>query len=619
MPSTHVKGSRSTSGPASVPSRPSLPPRRAVSPPSEPPSPPPGTRASLRKSLPAGYSADPFRDNPSPSNSPVKTRASSYAGLVRSNTVGSNNPFRTEILTPVEAMTAPTAVRVGPPLPPRKPSLRRPGTTGPTLPPRQRARGDSLSSMRNFSDGSHEPTSITQPSNIMQQSFEAVAAGEVARRKEESVFQVIRSSSPMPPPPSKSAPPAGRRDIIDSVTKAVRESESDMVPPPPPQRTVSATRPKLASNPSSSSGAFSTAVEKYRTKYPGLRTWSAVGLFADRPHRASYAMIILNQPITRHDALLRAWAASTLRYCADGGANRLYDALDAEERAIMLPTMIKGDLDSIRPEVRAYYVSKGVAIKRDPSEYSTDLMKCIDEVESIETSSGKKFSLLLLGGLSGRLDQTVHTMSILFKMRSRRRDTFVMSEESLAWVLDAGSHLIEIDHATMGQTCGILPVGVSESFVRTEGLKWNLDWVTSLGGEVSTSNHLLPSEPAVFVETSEPVFWTVEIREGLGTPQLRSPSTADELSRGVKELGVGIARAASGVAGVGRGLGRRLSSRQGPSANGEQNKERDWERDREERERDKRERTGLVRSTSDMRIDSEDEVRYVDGGYALLD
>ena len=37
-----------------------------------------------------------------------------------------------------------------------------------------------------------------------------------------------------------------------------------------------------------------------------------------------------------------------------------------------------------------------------------------------------------------------------------------------------GKHAIEIDHSTMGQTCGILPVGIAKAFVTTTGLKWNL-------------------------------------------------------------------------------------------------------------------------------------------------
>lgn len=63
--------------------------------------------------------------------------------------------------------------------------------------------------------------------------------------------------------------------------------------------------------------------------------------------------------------------AATLRVCADGGANRLYDELphmlpgrsaDAV-RAQYLPTFIKGDLDSLRPDVAAFYRQHGVPIE----------------------------------------------------------------------------------------------------------------------------------------------------------------------------------------------------------------------------------------------------------------
>ncbi|GFZ44706.1 hypothetical protein JCM24511_02430, partial [Saitozyma sp. JCM 24511] len=207
---------------------------------------------------------------------------------------------------------------------------------------------------------------------------------------------------------------------------------------------------------------------------PSARLWSCVDIFS--PTRSSpYAMIILNQPITRPDIFFRAWRSCTFRICADGGANRLYDLLDAEHRASFLPNAIKGDLDSLRPEVRTYYASKGVSVKEDSDQNSTDLMKCMDEVEALEDISGKTLPLILLGGLSGRIDQTVHSMALLHKLRSTRPEVFVLSGESLAWVLDKGSHLIDIDHTTMGQTCGILPVGIDSATVTTNGLRWNLE------------------------------------------------------------------------------------------------------------------------------------------------
>jgi thiamine pyrophosphokinase len=44
--------------------------------------------------------------------------------------------------------------------------------------------------------------------------------------------------------------------------------------------------------------------------------------------------------------------------------------------------------------------------------------------------------VVLLGGLSGRLDQTVHTLSFLHKLRKSGRRIFVVTDENVGWVLD---------------------------------------------------------------------------------------------------------------------------------------------------------------------------------------
>lgn len=67
---------------------------------------------------------------------------------------------------------------------------------------------------------------------------------------------------------------------------------------------------------------------------------------------------------------LNAWAcAAQLRICADGAANLLLDGLKQwtgcsaeqlpEQRRRYLPHIIAGDLDSIRPDVRAFYQQSG--------------------------------------------------------------------------------------------------------------------------------------------------------------------------------------------------------------------------------------------------------------------
>ncbi|WWD03792.1 thiamine pyrophosphokinase [Kwoniella europaea PYCC6329] len=188
-------------------------------------------------------------------------------------------------------------------------------------------------------------------------------------------------------------------------------------------------------------------------------TWTCSELLRGESSK-SYALIIVNQPI-RSDLLEEAWKSAKITLCADGGANRY------------LPDIVKGDFDSIRDDVRLYYTSHDVRVIQDKDEYSTDLMKCIAEVP-------EDYALVLLGGLSGRVDQTVHTMSLLHKLH---REIYVLDGESFAWLLR--------------ETCGILPVGIDSARVKTKGLKWDTE------------------NPLVTIETDRPVIWTCEIRSPL--------------------------------------------------------------------------------------------------------
>jgi thiamine pyrophosphokinase len=51
----------------------------------------------------------------------------------------------------------------------------------------------------------------------------------------------------------------------------------------------------------------------------------------------------------------------------------------------------------------------------------------------------QQYHIILLGGLSGRLDQTVHTLSYLHKLRKTRERVFVVTDENIGWVLDSVS------------------------------------------------------------------------------------------------------------------------------------------------------------------------------------
>ncbi|KAF8500123.1 thiamine pyrophosphokinase Thi80 [Gautieria morchelliformis] len=239
------------------------------------------------------------------------------------------------------------------------------------------------------------------------------------------------------------------------------------------------------------------------------------------------ALIILNQPF-KEAVFSLLWSSSSWRACADGGANRLYDLFPSEERRSecvdfpvnagtttrryrFLPDLIKGDFDSIRDDVKAYYLAKGVNVVQAWDQDSTDLQKCLFSLFELESSLMEQYTVILLGGLSGRLDQTVHTLSLLHKLRQSREYVYAVTEENVGWVLDSGEHIIEIDLDKLGPTCGLLPVGIDETVLSTRGLEWDLtDTISSFSGLVSTSNHVISSE--VWVKTSKPIWWCIELR-----------------------------------------------------------------------------------------------------------
>ncbi|KAG0261335.1 hypothetical protein BG011_001109 [Mortierella polycephala] len=253
-----------------------------------------------------------------------------------------------------------------------------------------------------------------------------------------------------------------------------------------------------------------------------------------------FALIILNQPIRIKRRLFdNVWQNAKYRFCADGGANRLYDLLDTdEERTKYLPDYIRGDLDSLRDIVKDYYLAKGVPVERVSDQDSTDFMKCVDLVRdrdpqlesSASTSSpdladssvprdevqktgkgnyGSKLGIVALGGIGGRFDQSMSSIHYLYIL-NRERQAVLVSNESIVVVLTSGIHEITCNLEIEGPSCGVIPVGSSEATLTLTGLKWDVEnWKTSFGGQISTSNVLIGSK--VVVQTDAPVVWTTEL------------------------------------------------------------------------------------------------------------
>nr|CCA24794.1 thiamin pyrophosphokinase putative [Albugo laibachii Nc14] len=207
------------------------------------------------------------------------------------------------------------------------------------------------------------------------------------------------------------------------------------------------------------------------------------------------------------------WSNAQVTICADGGANCLYDrAVRVEAESTFIPKYIKGDLDSLRPDVQSYYEQQGTEIIQDLDQDSNDLDKCLNLLyEKQQTKSAKRYAVFIFGGMGGRFDQEMQNINCLFRYHSKFQEMCLISEATTARLLLGGSHEIEPNLEFETGVCGIIPLGGMCRKLTTEGLQWDLNEQSSRFGElVSTSNFI--KQKRVLIRNSDPVIWTTELR-----------------------------------------------------------------------------------------------------------
>lgn len=213
--------------------------------------------------------------------------------------------------------------------------------------------------------------------------------------------------------------------------------------------------------------------------------------------------------------------------CADGASNRLYDMYKRNRGVPIgachththtricdptyIPEMIVGDLDSIKSDVKNIYDNCGVPIIHKPSQDSTDLMKCWEAIKSHITPTD---TVLVVGGIGGRLDQTACNIHILYDMLKDApfTQTYMTGEKSLCFLLTRGTHRIILPNIFTDKVCGLLPFGAPSRNVVTKGLRWNLTGQTlQMTSFLSSSNEALGN--TVEVSVDDPIVWYSQIVE----------------------------------------------------------------------------------------------------------
>lgn len=247
-------------------------------------------------------------------------------------------------------------------------------------------------------------------------------------------------------------------------------------------------------------------------------SWYPCKLLNESSPVQPYAVIVLNQPINKN-ALNAVIEKASLLVCADAGAKQLFLYDQQKGLRQRLPDAIVGDLDSVTRDVVEHYEAKGAQVVQDTDQYSTDFTKCLKWIRKTwngRESESSMLDVVVLGGLGGRVDQGFSQMHHLY-LALKHKDLlfgriYLLSEQSLSFVLDTDRNEIYLEPGIFEENIGIIPVAGPTS-ITTSGLEWDVeDWHTEFGGQISTSNHLRSDLVTVEVHGKQPLF-TLELNK----------------------------------------------------------------------------------------------------------
>jgi thiamine pyrophosphokinase len=145
-----------------------------------------------------------------------------------------------------------------------------------------------------------------------------------------------------------------------------------------------------------------------------------------------------------------------------------------DEREKFIPQYIKGDLDSLRPEVGDWYRSRGTEVIGDPDQDTNDLEKCLELVKQGgggRVGAVQETSVFVLGSLGLRFDHNMANLHMLYKYAGQFGRLVLLGHESVAFLLPAGSHVIRPDPEVEGPVCGLIPLACRCRSITTTGLR----------------------------------------------------------------------------------------------------------------------------------------------------
>lgn len=195
------------------------------------------------------------------------------------------------------------------------------------------------------------------------------------------------------------------------------------------------------------------------------------------------AVVLVNGQVTDYMPLARWLDEAGYVVAADGGVRHC----QALGRA---PHVIVGDLDSAPPELVARFQAQGSQVERHPpAKDKTDLELAVER--AIRDGATE---VVILGGLGGRLDQTVANLLLL--ARTDWPVPILLAEGDQVARVVRGGEVLRLD-LPPGALVSALPISREVTGITYRGLLYPLEDATLTRGSTRGVSNVVVASPAV--------------------------------------------------------------------------------------------------------------------------
>lgn len=177
-------------------------------------------------------------------------------------------------------------------------------------------------------------------------------------------------------------------------------------------------------------------------------------------------------------------------YCADGGVNYLYESR-------LIPKIIMGDMDSIKPEVKEFYKQKGcefAIFKREKDE--TDGQLIVDRA-----LDDKPDEINIICGLGGRIDHMLGNFQLLYRIARHGVTAKIIGNDILAAM--SGKEIVL--NKDKDQIVSIIPY-TDETILTLEGFRYNVkEFMFKKDTPIGLSNYIVDELGKITVNKGYPL------------------------------------------------------------------------------------------------------------------